>query len=287
MVEQATLPAVSVVIPVLNGERFLGEQLAALSEQQVEGGFEVLVCDNGSTDGSVALARGFGDRLRLRVVDASARRGQTYARNLGATLASAPSLVFLDQDDVVMPGYLDAMRAALTTNEIVASRVECERLNPGWVGKVRQVAQTVALPRDPRPWGYGCTLGVRKGLFERLGGFDIGFRVAAEDVDLCWRAAALGAEVAFVPEAILCYRFRDSLRALFRDGRRYGLGGVAVSRKHGLVAEHPREWLVRTAGALRRLLVGPDLGTRGQGAFLLGRRLGILEGAIRRRGRAR
>src|SRR5438874_3103618 len=95
MTEEAATPAVSVVIPVLNGERFLGEQLAALSEQEVEGGFEVLACDNGSRDGSIAVAHSFDDRLNLRIVDATARRGQTYARNLGAALAKAPNLVFL------------------------------------------------------------------------------------------------------------------------------------------------------------------------------------------------
>src|SRR5437764_14714569 len=109
MPEEAPTLALSIVMPLLNGERFLGEQLAALSAQEVEGGFEVLVCDNGSTDGSVSLAGSFADRLDLRVIDASARRGPTYARNMGAALAVAPSLVFLDHDDAAMPGYLEAM----------------------------------------------------------------------------------------------------------------------------------------------------------------------------------
>src|SRR6266566_2465867 len=101
-------PALSVVIPVRNGERFLGEQLAALSSQDVEGGFEVIVCDNGSTDRSMTLAHEFDARLCLRVIDASAHRGQTYARNAGVAAAIAENVVFLDQDDVVAPGYLSA-----------------------------------------------------------------------------------------------------------------------------------------------------------------------------------
>jgi GT2 family glycosyltransferase len=276
-------PALSVVIPVLDGERYLGEQLEALSREHVAGGFEVLVCDNGSTDGSGALASSFEDRLPLRIVDGSAHRGQTYARNTGAAAGTAPALLFLDQDDVVAPGYLAVMHRALAAHELVAARVDTERLNPGWVGKTREIAQSDGLPGGSTPWAYGCTLGISKARFEQLGGFDTQLYVSAEDVDLCWRAAKDGVDLVFVPDAVLHYRFPDTYRALFRQGRRYGIGQVAVNKKHGLPRDSFGAWLRRMVGTLRLLLSANERGARGKAMFLLGRRLGMLEGSVRYR----
>src|SRR3712207_4277359 len=79
----------SVVIPCLNAASTIAVQLAALSRQSWPGEWEVIVADNGSTDRSRRIAESYGDRLPgLRVVDASDRRGQAHARNLGAAAAT-------------------------------------------------------------------------------------------------------------------------------------------------------------------------------------------------------
>jgi GT2 family glycosyltransferase len=276
-------PALSVVIPVLDGERFLGEQLDALSREQVAGEFEVLVCNNGSTDGSVALASNFKDRLPLRIVDASARRGQTHARNTGAAAVIAPALVFLDQDDVVAPGYLAAMQRALAVHELVAVWVDTEQLTPNWVRKTREIAQSTCRPGSPTPWAYGCTLRISKTRFEQLGGFDTQLYVSAEDIDLCWRAANDGVELVFVPDAVLHYRFPDTYRALFRQGRRYDIGQGAINKKHALLRDPLGASLRRMLGTFRLLRSANERGERGKVMFLLGRRLGMLEGSVRYR----
>jgi glycosyltransferase involved in cell wall biosynthesis len=254
----------------------------ALAQQAFDGGFEVLVSDNGSTDGSIAVAHEFDDRLHLRVLNASEQRGQTYARNVGAAASSGDSLVFLDQDDVIGPGYLSAMVGALGEHELVAARVDTERLNEGWVASTRELAQSTRLPQATLPWAYGCALGIRRALFEQLGGFDTGLYVAAEDVDLCWRAAKLGVELAFVSDAVLSYRFPDTYRGLFRQGRRYGIGQIEVNRKHGVPRDAFTTWLRPALGALRLIAVG-DHGERGRGCFILGRKLGMIEGGVRYR----
>lgn len=100
----------SVIIPCLNAERTIGEQLAALAAQRWSERWEVIVADNGSTDGTLEVVRRFAGRLpELRVVDASQRRGSGYARNRGAAVARGEWLAFCDADDVVAPGWVAAM----------------------------------------------------------------------------------------------------------------------------------------------------------------------------------
>ncbi|CAN5650114.1 hypothetical protein BH10ACT1_BH10ACT1_07770 [soil metagenome] len=276
-------PTLSVVIAVLDGGPLLSTQLEGLVAQVGPTPFEVIICDNGSSDDSVDRARGFDDRLDLHVLDASARRGQTFARNAGAARARGSFLVFLDQDDLVDPGYLAALTTALDAHDFVAARMETEFLNPASGSQVRSLTQVSTLPTDPVPWGYGCTLGILRSQFEALGGFDTNLYVAAEDIDLCIRAAAAGIELVYVPEAILHYRFPTAHRALFRQGRRYGIGHAAVARKHRLPAPRARPWSRELAGATKLFVLARQPGQRGRASFVLGRKFGQVEGWVRYR----
>jgi GT2 family glycosyltransferase len=283
--EQRQRPAVSIVVPTYNGGRFLGVQLEALASQAFEGTFEVLIADNGSSDGSVQLAGSFIDRLNVRIIDASIKRGQTFARNAGAAAARSDLLIFLDQDDVVEDGYLDAMATALASNEAVASRIEVQKLNPGWISEARDIVQTARLPASPTPWGYGCSLGIRKDAFDRVGGFDDSLRYGGEDIDLCRRLYDHGVHLQFVPGAILHYRFPDTLSALYRQGRRYGIAQAVVDHKVPAASETFSlwRWVRGTFGAIRLTLFSLRRGRRARGLFLLGRRLGAIEGELRAR----
>ena len=275
-------PAVSVVIPLLNGEQRLREQLAALSRESVDGGFEVVIADNGSTDDSRAVANAFFDRIDMRIIDASATRAHGFARNEGARVARSDNIVFLDHDDVIMPGYLEAMARALRHSDFVAARVDTGALNQGWLAEVRSVPQAVGLGEGPLPWAYGGTLGIRRSVFEMVGGFDTSLGVSAEDVDLCWRVQEAGIALRFVPDAVLQYRFPETYRGLWRQGRRYGLGQTLVDRRHRdqlpAVGESFRSRARGFAGSLRLVCFGTNRTERGRGLFLLGRRIGRAQG---------
>jgi glycosyltransferase involved in cell wall biosynthesis len=94
---------VSVVIPVRNAVKYLGEAIeSVLAQKRV--GVEVIVVDNGSDDGSQKLAGSFGHPVR---VVAEERPGAAHARNRGVGLASGEYLAFLDADDVWAPGKLE------------------------------------------------------------------------------------------------------------------------------------------------------------------------------------
>ncbi len=98
---------VSVVIPVRNGARYLGEAIESVLAQTCSADIEVIVVDNGSTDGSRAVAESFGTPgpKTVRVID-EPRRGAAHARNSGTMSARGEYLAFLDADDLWAPGKL-------------------------------------------------------------------------------------------------------------------------------------------------------------------------------------
>jgi GT2 family glycosyltransferase len=280
----------SVVIPLYNAERYIGELLDALAAQEWDSDWEVVIADNGSTDRGVAIAESFADRLpRLRIVDASSRSGSGHARNVGARVADGSSLMFLDDDDVPCDGYVAIMGEALRSHEFVCGRQEVERLNPEWTRKQRPSGQY----EGPMMWNYdflpyaaGGTLGIRRNVFESVGGFDEAV-MYADCADLCWRVQLdLGVELKFVPEAVLHYRYRRSLREMFAQQRRYGLAEVGMYsryRNRGVERIPIRRSLERWKRILRRL---PSLRHRAGRAWWVtefGNRIGRIQGSVSNR----
>jgi glycosyltransferase involved in cell wall biosynthesis len=106
-------PTVSVVIPCYNGSRFLRETLASVL-RQTEPVREVLVVDDGSTDGSADIAESFGPPVR---VIRQANAGESTARNRGVEEARGDWVAFLDADDVWEPHKLERQLAALGPND--------------------------------------------------------------------------------------------------------------------------------------------------------------------------
>ena len=121
---------ISVVIPAFNAETTIADQLGAIARQSDGVALEVIVADNGSSDATRTVVETWSERLPVRLVDASARRGPAAARNIGASSARGDLLIFTDADDVVMPGWLQAWDAAVGP---AAVRIRTDRLvRPGF-----------------------------------------------------------------------------------------------------------------------------------------------------------
>ncbi len=254
------MTAASVIIAVKNAGAHLGAQLEAIGRQELDRPWEVIVVDNGSSDGSGELARSFATRLPgLRVLEATDGVGAAYARNRGAEEATGDSLLFLDADDVVGDGFLGAMVAALAGAPLACARMEYRRLNPDWVLAFRDgTTQTASIPDDGfLPHCSGSCLGIRRSLFDGLEGFD---RASGwEDMDFSWRAQLSGAAPVFVPDAVLHYRFRTDVRSTLRQGLWYGESSARITllwRDHlepAPAAARARSWAdaVRALAPLR------------------------------------
>jgi glycosyltransferase involved in cell wall biosynthesis len=283
-------PKLSVVVPCLNAADTIGGQLDALARQEWSEPWEVVVADNGSSDGSPEVAARWADRLPgLRVIDASGGRSAGYAMNRGVEAARGESIAFADADDEVGEGWLAALGEALREHEFVSCRQDDVKLNEAWVRESREMRFATELPTTSFPpyvpyTGAGA-LAIRKVLHERVGGFDE--TLYLEDLDYCIRVQLLGPRLQFVPDAVIHYRYRSSLGGIFRQAYTYGRGMAAIQRKHkpqGARFPGQRKWLVTGWKPVLLHLPGARRkGGRARLAWILGGQLGRYRGSIEHR----
>jgi glycosyltransferase involved in cell wall biosynthesis len=108
-VTAAAEPRLSVVVPAHNARRFISDAIRSALDQLAPDD-ELIVVDDGSTDGTGDLAETLGPRVE--VVRADRNSGSAAARNAGGRRATGDALVFLDADDIALPGRLAMQRAA-------------------------------------------------------------------------------------------------------------------------------------------------------------------------------
>lgn len=282
-----TGPAVSVVIPVHDAAHTLVEQLDALAVAAADD-LEILVIDNRSTDGSADVASRWAAEhdLDLRVVDASDRAGEPFARNVGLHEARGAFVLYCDADDRVAPTWITAMRTALRDAAYATGPIEMHALNPAWIADVRGSSVTGrSLMYDRVPYAHGCNMGFRRDALLAIGGFDESY-TAGCDLDIAIRMWEAGHDLAYAEGATIHYRLRPTLRATYGQGRFYGRHRVRIRRRLADAgvgsagrARHARRalWLTRKAPlalAHRR--------TRARWVWVLGQLVGERQGELAR-----
>ena len=143
-------PNVSVVLPARNVARTLEAQLGALSSQELSEPWEVIVVDNGSTDGTSEILARWVDRLPWMSVVTCAQRGTNSARNAGVRAARAERILFCDSDDVVTSGWVRDLSRALDDWDLVGGVTETAMLNESPVQYSRANPVSDTLRNDVR-----------------------------------------------------------------------------------------------------------------------------------------
>ncbi len=198
-------PAISIVMPLYNKAGQVLETIASVRAQTVSD-WELVVVDDGSTDGGPALVRDLQD-ARIRVVS-QANAGVSAARNRGIELARADLIAFLDADDLWLPGFLAAIMALqadfpearwfATGYEIrpVQGAAYASRLRGLWADFSRGILPdyfNVASASDPPVWSSATA--VRRDPIQAIGGFPLGIG-SGEDL-LTWARLAVRHPLAY------------------------------------------------------------------------------------------
>jgi len=213
----------SVIVPCLNAEATLAQQLEALASQQWAEKWELVIADNGSTDKSVEIARNYKDAFfHFQIIDASARRGGSSAINMGIQAANSGHVAVCDADDEVEPGWVASMGEALKTHDIVCGRFLFDKFNDSQTAKYQAEAWKNGLYTGRfLPGGGSGNFAVRRVLHDRVGGFDECLP-HAYDADYFWRIQLEGFPLHYLAEAaiqIRVGRVNPSLHSLYRRSK--------------------------------------------------------------------
>jgi glycosyltransferase involved in cell wall biosynthesis len=197
--DSISAPSVSVVIPVYNGEKFLGDAIASALRQSVLPR-EIIVIDDGSTDRTPQIAAGFGTDIRYYRQE---RRGPPAARNYGIEKATSEWISLLDADDVWPEDSLELQLEPVRKDPSLQVVIGYALLWSGPGGE--SVHLPCELPPEPRlGMGNGSTL-IRKALFRKLGPLNTEL-FYCDDWDWFMRARELGIRMHVHTGLVLYYR---------------------------------------------------------------------------------
>ena len=235
---------VTVVVPVYNAERHLRRCLDGLVRQTYPHR-EIVVADDGSTDGSRAVTRDFGE---IKVVEYGENRGPAHARNRAVEASGGDLLVFIDADCVVDdPGWLERHVRAHDGVEDAIVGGGVDGMGRGLVARADRYCHWLTnIPRSERRVCSAATprrrirfsrhlvttnMSVRRSTFGRVGPFDETL-ATGEDVEFCERALTRGISLRFEPDVVVRHHDRERLRDFVRCFYRAGLDRVPARRRH-------------------------------------------------------
>lgn len=214
-------PGASIIIVNYNGRRYLDACLDSLREGR-ELGYEVIVVDNASGDGSADHVAARYPQVRL--IRSETNLGFGAGNNLGARCARGDYLAFLNPDTEAEPGWLEALISALEQDAqaglataLVVLMDEPDRVNTcgndmhltGLTLCRGMGAHRAAFSKTAEVSAVsGAAFAIRRDLFQALGGFDESFFLYVEDSDLSLRARLAGYRLLAVPEAAIRHDYR-------------------------------------------------------------------------------
>ena len=223
-------PRISIVVCSYNGAATIRDTLEGLARVDYQN-FEVIVVDDGSTDATAEIARGYDVTLL-----STPNHGLGAARNVGLEAATGEIVAYLDDDAYPDPQWLTYLALALRSPDWCGvggpnllppedgEIAECVGNAPG--GPAHVLLSDRAAEHIP-----GCNMAFRKSWLEAVGGFDPRFRNAGDDVDVCWSLQARGGTLGFHPAAVVWHHRRASLVRYWKQQVGYGKAEALLAAK--------------------------------------------------------
>jgi GT2 family glycosyltransferase len=225
-------PKVSVVVCSYNGGATLRECLLSLMNLSYPD-YEVILVDDGSTDGTPQIAEEFPQIIYIR----QSNHGLSHARNVGARRATGEVVAYTDSDCVADEDWLSYLVRAMADQNVVA--IGGPNITPpsdGWIAKCVAVCpgnpSHVMLDDRRAEHVPGCNMAFRRDVLLEMDGFDPQFRQAGDDVDICWRLLDDGFNIGFAPAAMVWHHRRATVSAYLKQQRGYGKSEALVRLKH-------------------------------------------------------
>ncbi len=226
--QSASLPEVSIIIPVMNRADELRRCLTSLSQLTYpHEKLQIIVVDDGSSDDSPDVAREFG---ALLVPSGGVGRGPAAARNVGASAAEGEILAFIDSDCSASPDWLCQLIPAFNESSMAAVGGQVDGMcTESAVDRYEAVMSSLSISSRERVGNSGsdtfylpsCNLLVRQSAFKGVGGFDDSMHVG-EDVDLTWRLRDRHFSICYLPLGNILHEHRSSIRSFM--SRRFDYG---------------------------------------------------------------
>src|SRR4051812_14119994 len=226
----ASWPKISVVVCTYNNEDTLGDCFDGLQALEYPD-YEVIVVNDGSTDRTDEITREYGFKLI-----STENRGLSNARNSGLQAATGEIVAYIDADACPDPYWLAHLAVAFQKGTHVG--IGGPNIPPPGGGETAQCVANapggpihVLLSDEMAEHIPGCNMAFRKWSLEAIGGFDPQFRIAGDDVDICWRLQERGWTVGFSAGAVVWHHRRSSVRNYLKQQFEYGKAEALLERK--------------------------------------------------------
>jgi len=272
-------PKISVIIPNYNGRHYIDRLIVSLKRQTLAPEeFEIIVVDNGSTDGSWEVVQGYKKTMRnLNIVSYLNKKSSYLARNCGVSISRGSLLAFTDVDCIPNQEWVHILlnlQNEVWLKFIVSGRVELFPKGNEFNFYEWYDVSTALDQESYSKNGYGATanLSMARKTFDDIGGFE--GLTSGGDRQFCMKASHRGYAIRYLPELVVRHPARDTYSGIIRKARRIGgghseifmrtrpnllrlawfIGGTIVS-----LCLEINQWRVIRRTFLKRIFTGVDL----------------------------
>ncbi len=227
-------PKISVVICTYNGSKTIQKCLECLTKLKYPD-YEVIIVNDGSTDNTANIIMGYANRHGFKYFPTD-NQGLSNARNIGLEAAEGEFVAFIDDDAYPDPHWLSFLALEfMRTNHAGIGGPNLPPPDDGYIAE--SVANSpggpshVLLSDNEAEHIAGCNMAFRKDSLKDIRGFDEQFRIAGDDVDVCWQLHERGCTLGFSPAAVVWHHPRGTVRGYLKQQYNYGKAETLLEKK--------------------------------------------------------